>query len=425
MYYFIYSVFVALAMLIGLPYFLIAGLFKHKFYEGVPKRLWLREEAANPEGQPALWIQAVSVGETLVAKIFSRRLRSELPGRKIFLTTVTGTGQDVAKGGQAGDFDGVYYFPFDFRFSVRGALESLKPRVFLMVELEIWPNVIRCCGERGIPCGLISGRISERSFRNFMRFGFFFRDVFSKIRFFCVQREEDAARFEALGVDPGKITVTGSIKYDLEPSPLDGAAFRASHGIDPGRPILIAGSTMRGEDETVLEAFRHMREMEKGLYLILAPRHPERFDEVAALLRASGILFVRETGIGGSQGGPGDVLLLDTMGQLSRLYSVADAAFVGGSLLPRYEGHNVLEPALYGKPVLFGPHMRSFRKESDELLARGAGFEVRTAEDICRNVLAILKDRSLYDAMSKGARSFVEENRGAAEKTIRIVKEFL
>jgi 3-deoxy-D-manno-octulosonic-acid transferase len=424
MIYFLYSFLLALGFLIGLPYFLVVGLLRRKYIQTIPERLWLNAPVANPDGRPALWLQAVSVGEALVARSLSLRLRRVFPDLQFYLTTTTATGQYIAKSRRE-DFHGIFYFPFDWRFSVNRAFESLRPKLFLMAETELWPNVLRCCRERGIPAGLVNGRISEHSFRGYSFFRPFFKNVLGNIDFLCVQKEEDAERFRALGADPGRITVTGNIKYDTEPAPVDADELKKGLHIDAGQKILIAGSTMKGEEQLVLMAFRQMRTRQEDLLLVLAPRHPERFNEVEKVVLDSGMTCVRKTEMGRQAGRPREVLLLDTIGELARLYAIADIAFIGGSLLPQFGGHNVLEPAVYGKPVLFGPFMKNFKKESEELLSAGGGRRVDGSGDLARTAVEILEDRPAREKMASRARAFVEKNRGAAEKTIQVLKEYL
>jgi 3-deoxy-D-manno-octulosonic-acid transferase len=376
----------------------------------------------------------VSVGEALTARALAADLKARYPRLRLFLSTTTIPGQQVARASLGPVVDAVFYFPFDWTFIVRRTLNLVKPRLFIMMETEIWPNLLRVCRKRGVRTVVINGRISSRSYPRYRMIRPFFRRVLADIDRFCMQSEESARRLIDLGADPARVTVTGSLKFDsLEvPSP---AGVRPTHGkprerllrffrISPNRTVIVAGSTMRGEEAAVLKAFERVKATKSHVLLILAPRQPERFAEVERLAREAGFVTALRSDLPIDAEPRADVVVLDSIGELAQLYQVATAVFVGGSLAD-HGGHNILEPAIFGKPVIFGPHMQNFKEIAEAFLANGAAIQVRSDRELDDTILALVRDPVHRARLGAAARALVEANRGAKGKTLTVIGELL
>jgi 3-deoxy-D-manno-octulosonic-acid transferase len=326
------------------------------------------------------------------------------------------------------DADAVFYLPLDWTFTIRRTLDVVKPKLFVMVETEIWPNLLRECRRRGIRTALVNGRLSPRSFPRYRVVRPFIKRVLADIDRLCVQGEEAGRRFRQLGADPARITVTGSLKFDsLDPSTAPGRGrervlrfFR----ISPGRLVLVAGSTSKGEEEAVIRAFNRIRTSAAGenALLILAARHPERFGEVQRLCQREGLLTVRRSELPVDAEPRAHAVILDTIGELAQLYQIATAVFVGGSLVPA-GGHNILEPAVHGKPIVFGPHMENFAEIVGAFLANHAAIQVRTARELEDAVVGLMADPVRRARLGAAARALVDANRGAKDKTLKVLIE--
>jgi 3-deoxy-D-manno-octulosonic-acid transferase len=376
-----------------------------------------------PARTGGVWVHAVSVGETQAAQPLIRRLLAKPGAQPITVTTTTPTGS-VRVGELFGDQVFHVYFPFDLPWAVEGFLDRVRPRLLIMVETEIWPNLLACCAARGIPTLLANGRLSARSARGYARLDGFARETFGAIGAVAAQTEVDAERFVALGAAAGRVRVTGSMKFDMA---IRGSVkekaevLRRDWGTD--RPVWAAASTHEGEEEAVLEAHRRVLAKVPGALLVLVPRHPERFERAAQLVRRAGLTMVRRTE-GTSVTAGTAVFLGDTMGELPIFLGAADAAFVGGSLVD-IGGHNVLEPAAFGVPVVFGPYMHNFSAISELLLAADAARQVDTAEGLADVVLNWLGDASERTRIGENGRRVVEANRGALERTWQMVVDLL
>jgi len=367
----------------------------------------------------------VSVGEVMAATPLARELAARRPDLPLLVSTVTDTGRGVAEGRlPARQF---VFFPLDFGWAVRPALDRLRPRAVLLTETEIWPNFLRACSTRGIPVVLVNGRISQRSFPRYRRVRRFFGRVLQGIRLFCMQTPEDARRILDLGAPPERVHVVGNLKFDLAgvgpaTGGTDGPAVRQMLGLPPSRPVLVAGSTHRGEEGPVLEAFKAVRRSVPDLTLLLAPRHPERLGEVEALLERERLPWVYRSRL------PADVLpaviLVDTMGELARLYAAGTVVFVGGSLVP-IGGHNILEPASHARPVLFGPHMGNFADMARLFLEHQAGVQVREAGMLAEEILRLLREPNLAGRMGESGRAIVGTHRGAGRRTVDLLEALL
>lgn len=370
----------------------------------------------------SLWIHAVSVGEAQAVEPLVKKLLEHHPELPIVITTTTPTGSERVSQlfGNA-----VYhvYFPYDLPFAVNRFLRFAAPRLLVMVETEIWPNLLFQCQRRGIVTLLANARLSEGSARGYARLGPFTRETFQRISRVAAQDEADAERFVRLGLPAERVVVTGSIKFDIRlPASLHEQAAALRH-LWGDRPIWVAASTHEGEEAELLAAHRQLRETLPQALLVLVPRHPERFERVAELAQRMGFRTVRR-----SSGKPVDpkteLFLGDTMGELSLFLAAADAAFVGGSLIPR-GGHNILEPAALGKPVLFGPHMFNFAAISELFLERGAAKMVKSGEELAWVMERWLSDASERSRIGESGRALVEQNRGALERLLTLIEDLL
>lgn len=426
--YALYTVATVVAFLLGAPWFAWQALRHGKYVSGLGQRLGRLPAGVNPDGEPSIWIHAVSVGEVLTARALLPELKRRHPTLRLFLSTTTATGQQVARE-RLQHLDAVFYFPVDLRPSVRRVLDRLQPRLFMMMETEIWPVLLDECRARGIPTVLVNGRISSRSFPRYRLVRPFIRRVLQDIDRCCAQSDESARRLVDLGADPARVTVTGSLKFDS----LDHASTIDVHGRDrvlryfrvsDARPVVIAASTLRGEERPVLDAFRRVQALHRHALLVLAPRHPERFDEVEALARGEGYRVARRSALAIDVESDAEVVVLDTIGELARLFRIATVVFVGGSLVDA-GGHNVLEPAVYGKAVVFGPHMQNFAEIAEAFLANGAAIQVRSAAELDAALVALLDDPVRRASLGAAARTLVEANRGACDRTLAEVERLL
>lgn len=427
--YLLYSLF-ALALFVAVSPWLLYQAIRHGKYVGsLTQRMGSLPVSFNMDGEPSIWIHAVSVGETLSVRPLIRDLRQQYPRLRIFLSTTTMTGQQLARR-NVQDVDAVFYFPFDFGVVVRRTLDLVRPRLFLMMETEIWPNLLRECRRRGVKTAIVNGRLSSRSYPRYRLVRPLMRRVLADVDRFCVQSEESARRFIDLGADPASVTVTGSLKFDSLDVPMAAAEVRVRDRVvryfrvPASRPVIVAGSTMRGEEMAVLRAFRRLKATAPGALLILAPRHPERFDDVEGLCRGEGFRTVRRTELPVDAEPRADIVLLDTIGELARIYQVATVVFVGGSLVPT-GGHNILEPAVFGKPTIFGPHMQNFKEIAEAFVTHEAGVQVRSEGELEAVLSDLMADPVRRARIGAAARALVEANRGAKDKTMRVLLDLL
>jgi len=381
------------------------------------------------DGEESICIHAVSFGEALTARALAADLKIRYPRLRLFLSTTTIAGQQVARSSLS-NVDAVFYFPFDWAFIVRRTLGLVRPRLFIMMETEIWPNLLRACRRAGVRTVVINGRISSRSYPRYRFIRPFFRRVLADVDRFCMQSEESARRLVDLGADPSHVTVTGSLKFDsLElPTPIGHSKPRERvlrfFRVSPQRTVIVAGSTLKGEEAAVLRAFARMKAAMPSALAILAPRQPERFGEVERLAREAGFVTMRRTELPIDAEPRADVVVLDSIGELAQIYQLATAVFVGGSLVD-HGGHNILEPAIYGKPIVFGPHMQNFREIADAFLANDAAVQVQSDRELDEALTALVVDPVRRASLGAAARALVEANRGAKTKTLAVIGELL
>lgn len=378
-----------------------------------------------PSGTPAGWIHAVSVGEAIAAAPLIEGLRRLYPELPLVVSTVTETGARVVRERYAG-LATHRYFPLDLPGAVRRVIASIDPRFFIAMETELWPNLLRLLAERGVPTMIANGRLSDRSFRRYRLARRAMRRVLADVRVFAMQSHEDARRIIALGASPERVVVAGNLKHEGVPDPVGAAdLWHRLLGLSRGQRVWIAGSTHRGEDEAVLEAHGKVLGEFPGLALVVAPRHPERVAETLALAAARGWRAIRRSELPASRtAGAPAVIVLDTVGELAQLYSVADVVFVGGSLVPT-GGHNMLEPALRRKPVLFGPHTDNFRESASLLVQAGAALVVRDAAALAAALRELLADPERAAAMGNAGHEAVASRHGAVRETLDLVARFL
>jgi 3-deoxy-D-manno-octulosonic-acid transferase len=368
-----------------------------------------------------LWVHGSSMGEARIVNALARAVRVRAPERAISLSAYTRTGRAQLPDGPPADAS--FYLPLDFSGFPRRVLHRLKPDLLVIVETELWPNLLNEAHRSGTAVAVINARLAPERMTRYRRLAGLYRPLLTRLSRVGAQSDDDAARFLELGLPEAAVRVTGNVKYDLPAPAVDEEALRREIGLEPGRPVLVAGSTGEGEEEQVLEAFAELRSAHPDLFLILAPRHPERADDVERLVRSRGHRLRR---LSGGPAGPGqaDLLLVDALGRLGALYGLGSVAFVGGSLVP-VGGHNVLEPAALGVPVLFGPHTHHFAEPAGALLRAGGGFRVRDAAALARESSVLLADDELRTRAARAARGVVEENRGAMARSVDLVFEAL
>lgn len=445
--YFVYSLALGLAALLLLPYWLTKGLRQGDYFSHLRQRLgWsfpsLTHSPAQSRG--AIWIHAVSVGEVLSAVTLARRLKTMYPDRALAISTTTITGQAVARE-RLPFADAVFYFPLDWNFCVRRALNAVQPVVVIILETEIWPNFLRQAHRRGIPVLFVSGRVSARSHARFQKyvrpFGFFLRpflkSALAHAAGFLMQSGADAARVRALGAPSERVSVNGNLKYDLEqPLSTPLAEWLEKEAQRAGRsPLIVAGSVVATEEPLALLAFGVVQGEYPRALLVLAPRKPARFEAAAEFIEESRRKWVRRshlpiplnTEFGRRQSSvhtngariPEDaaVLLLDSIGELASLYRLADGILIGGSLVPA-GGHNILEPAAFGKIAVFGPSMENFAEIASRFVAAEAALQVGSPEDVGVAWIQLLRDPKRSQRMGENARALIETSRGVTDRVL-------
>ena len=409
------------AAVLGLPWILWKNRRTPGFGRMVLEQLGRGLPRLDPPARGRILIHGVSVGEVKGALPLVRGLTERWPGAEIVLSTTTGTGLDVARSLFRGHT--VVRFPADVSFVVRRFLDRLHPTFVILVELEIWPNFLRECNRRGLPVAVVNGRITGRSHARYLAFRKLLPQ-FNRISFFCVQSQEYAERFRALEVDPARILITGNVKADglrsgaVEP----GEELRRLLGAPDGRLVLVAGSTHEPEEGIVARAWRAGAPETR---LVLVPRHPQRCEDVARTLAALGMPAQRLSALRrGEAPDPRRPAIVDTIGELERVYGLADLVFVGGSLIP-HGGQNMLEAAAQGKAVLFGPHVRNFAQEAALLLSRGACRQVADEAELARALRELAADPGLRGEMAAAGRAVVEGQKGATELTLRALERLV
>lgn len=407
-------------LLVGLPYLLFKMVSQERFRAGLDQRFG--KVPRRPGDEPCLWIHGVSVGELLAASHLVALFRERHPDWSVVVSTTTLAGYAVARK-QYADLPVIYY-PLDLSPVVNRAFRRVRPSLVVLIELEIWPNFLLAARRHGVPVALINGRISDRSYRGYRVWQRILIVPFRQISLFCVQNKKYAARLRALGVPGDSVSVTGTMKYDtIVTEGVDSlrARMREALRIRENSTVLIGGSTHPPEERILLDVYRGLVERFPDSVLVLAPRRPERLEEVEGEIRAAGFRCARKSRLEPDAVlGPGEVVLVDTMGELSQIYAAADVVFVGGSLVP-HGGQNMMEPAGLGRAVLFGPDVRNFQDSVDLLLGDRAAVMVDDANGLARELDRLLANPTQMHEMGRRAQSLIRDNQGASRKSLDIL----
>lgn len=430
--YILYNILIILVFIfVALPYFLyrlvVEKGFGHRFRQNMG--IVSREEIAPVADSNCIWLHGASVGEMVAISPLVKEIKNLMPERKVLVSAVTVGGYDMARQIMP-EADAIINFPLDLPFVASSMVRRIRPGIFIMVETELWPNFLRAIRERNIPAMMMNGRISEKSAKNYRYLSGLLRDMLNTISLFCMQSSIDAKYITQLGADPEKIIVTGNTKFDqtyAEVSPEDLATYKTELGLgEDAYPVIVAGSTHRTEEDAVLTSFTALRKKYPRARLIIAPRKLNRIEEIKKVNAKFGYEMGFRSKLKEMEGRRPEfpVLLLDTIGELGRIYAIGDIVFVGGSLV-RYGGHNVLEPAAHAKPILVGPSMEDFKDSYSLLSKAGACRMVSDADGLTEAFLEIAGDDTLRQIMGEASIQIIRENRGAALKTIHYLTELL
>ena len=423
--YLAYSLLLSLGLLVLIPHFLFQALAHGKYINGLRQRLG---SVPPVNGKPVIWLHCVSVGETQAARPLAQRLKQQFPHHALVVSTITRTGQNLARDVFRNQAASVFYFPFDWRWTARRALKTINPDAVLIMETELWPNFLRECKARQIPVALVNGRISRQSFRRYKLITFFLHRVLSSLSIAVMQSETDAERLSELGMSKERLFTAGNLKFDAEVA--GGLAekteeIRTRFGLETATPLILAASTHSNEEEIILDSVNQLGSS-TSIRLMIAPRHPERFKEVAALIQQSGLSWTRRTNPPDANDTNATVILLDTIGELPATYELAEIVFVGGSIVDK-GGHNVLEPAASGVAVVTGAHTHNFQAIVEQMheanaivqlppLERGA-----TGDEVAHVFSKLLADPAEREELGRRAKQLVINNQGAANKTIELI----
>lgn len=421
--YFLYSFVLALGMLVSAPYWLYHVLRHGKYRRGFAERMGeVPARLGSLEGARVVWIHAVSLGEVLAVSGLAGQLRKAFPQHRILISTTTDTGQDQARR-RFGE-ENVFYFPMDFATAIRPYLQVLKPEIVVLAETEFWPNFLRLAHASGARIAVVNARISDRSWPRYCRFRWALRRMLAQVDLFLAQTQEDGNRLQAIGADPASVQVSGNLKFDVSlptPSPII-ESLRRSLSAEGAGPILVCGSTVEDEEAPLLKAFENLRVGHPHAAMILAPRHPERFDTVAKLIEQMSIPFYRRS-LWAGESLAGGVLLVDTIGELAALYGLADVAFVGGSLVPR-GGHNIIEPAQHGVAIVTGNHTENFRDIVGLFQSRDAVRIVGVSE-LPLTLMHLVDHDAERMALGRRAKETILSQMGATTRTLEALKSLL
>ena len=406
--------------------YLPAYLFKKKFHSGFWARLGFLPRGLQVDSP--VWIHAVSVGEAVMMKPLIESLRKSFPQEKFVISTVTATGNKIARAlAQPGDF--VTYMPLDFSFIVTAVIKKINPRLFIIAETELWPNLITCLYKNKIPCVVVNARISDKSFGGYQAIRFFLKPVLKKVSLFSAQSLRDQERLFRLGVPKEKVVPAGNMKFDLRITG-EGVGDYTEHrkrlGLGTQEKLFVAASTHAQEEEIIIATFKKLLNTYPSLRLLLAPRHPERAPEIERLIERLGFTPLRISQLGRQPitDNRQPIAILDSVGELMDYYAIADIVFVGGSLVA-HGGHNILEPALLGKPIVFGPHMFNFRDIADLFLQHDAALLVKDEAEAFVRIKELLDNSVRAKELGARARSLIKENQGATLRNLKLIESLL
>jgi len=422
----LYDIFFIIFGIFYLPYLVVKG----KLHKGFAEKFGFLPKHASDLDKP-VWIHAVSVGEALVAVKLAEAIKKREANVSVIVSTTTRTGNDIVRkhlSSMPGIANLVFYYPLDISWIVERTIKTIDPALYVMIETEMWPNLLRTLKKRNVPVVLVNGRISDGSFANYKRFKFVISTIVKNIGYFCMQSEQDALRIEELGASVDKISVTGNMKFSERLPGRGNKVFKmAALGVDEKNKIIIAGSTHFPEEKTLISVFKKLKGLRQDLNLILAPRHIERTGEIEKLLGREGLSYTRLSSILKGQGlrAKGhDVLLVNTIGHLSDLYGVADIVFIGGSLVHK-GGQNPIEAAKWGRTVIFGPDMSNFKEISRIFLDNKAAIQVKDAKDLNSVLKDLLSNREKNLNMSRNAMEVISNNADAIDRTMDVVMEYV
>lgn len=416
-----------IGLLIAAPVIVCILLAKPRCRRGFLQRMGWQADPSDTAGndRPLIWVHAVSLGEAVAAVPLVKALHERHPNYRYIVTTVTDTGREAVEQRLAGVAEH-RYAPMDFSWAVAGMIDRLRPSLYLFVETELWPNLLWTLRDRGIPTVLVNGRLSSRSFarQDVVGIRALYQSVLRSITLCLMQSDRDRQRIVALGADPDRVHTTGNIKFD-QPLPVveEETLLRRSLGLEEGERLILAGSTHPGEEELLVEAYGHILNAHPSAVLMLAPRHIERVERVDAMIREAGFIAQRKSQIGRKTTGA-RVIILDTRGELAHAYREAAVAFVGGTLVP-VGGHNLLEPAVWGTPVLFGPYTDHCAEMATLLDEAGGGHRVMGTEDLVRCCTEWLADQNARDAVGQAAKRVVLDNQGALKRSVELIESCL
>jgi 3-deoxy-D-manno-octulosonic-acid transferase len=422
---FFYNLAQIVALVAASPWWLWQMAATHKYREGLRQRLGSVPQLEGRAGRPMIWVHAVSVGEVLAISGLLKQLDAEQPGYFVAISTTTRTGQELARlrfgAGR------VFYCPLDLSWAVRAYLNAFQPRMLVLTETEFWPNLLNGCFRRGIPVAVVNARVSDRSWPRYRRLRSLWRPILGRLSRVLAQSETDAERLKEIGCRPKRVSVAGNLKFDVRAAE-EADATRLLREAAPGCRFLVAGSTLEGEEAALLDAWPRLLDADPRLILVLAPRHPERFAAVAALLEKSGVRWTRRSSWPADsakdlQLEPGEIVLLDTIGELASIYSLAAVAFVGGSLVAA-GGHNPLEPAQFGVPIVMGPNFANFRGITEDLLKQNA-ISITQKNELASVLIGLLLDSTASEGMGARARQVFDQQAGATARCVVALKELL
>lgn len=411
MFIYLYHLIWSVGILLALPFALLRR--RGRFAERLsPKLPQLR-------GGGCIWIHALSVGEVLSAVSLAKRVKTRFPERTVAFTAATAQGVAVARKELKGEVDHIGVMPLDFWWSVRRLVRALDPALFILVETDLWPGLLTSLKKRGVKRVLVNGRVSPRTFRSYRRCAYFAKRMYEAFELCLMQSDLDRDRLLEIGVSPERVLTVGNLKFDHDWKPMreeERRRWLERLHFSGGDAVWAAGSTHDGEDDMVLRAHKRVSGVYPSLRLVIAPRRIEASPSIFQRSNAMGFKTALRTEAEKLKA-PSDVLILDTLGELERIYGLSEISFVGGSLVP-VGGHNLLEPAAFGKPVLFGPYVQNFVSMSERLASCGGGWKVEDEEDLCRKLEALLKDPGLREEMGRRAEGFVKANQGALERVL-------
>lgn len=419
--YVFYSLLLWCAALLSLPWWLVQMLRLGKYRSGLGERLGFVPERLRDVKPGCIWVHAVSVGEVLAVSQLITELQQKYPDRQIVVSTTTATGQRLAR--QRFGEERVFFMPLDFGFAVRRYLAALQPQLIVIAETEFWPNLLHLAGKRQTSLAIVNARISDRSFPRYLRFSWFFSRVLAEVDLFLAQTSEDAQRLREIGAATASIRVSGNLKFDIRPNPQPALVNSLRAAFSKDSPVIVCGSTAEGEEGPLLQAFKSVQEKFPKAIMVLAPRHPERFEKVAAMIAAAGFALQRRSSWSPPQPVSSGIFLLDSVGELAAVYELADIAFVGGSLVPT-GGHNILEPAQYGAAIVVGPHTFNFRKIVS-IFEQGGAIRVVTAESLGPQFLALLSQPQERKRLGALAEGLFAKHAGATRRTLEALAPLL